>query len=428
MAEVATGGISKPFDGTVEEAISELEALLHESVRLRMEADVPLGAFLSGGIDSSTVVALMQLQSHRPVRTFTIGSHDLGFNEADKARDLAEFLGTDHTQLYATAKDCAAVIPNLPRLYDEPFADSSQVPTAIVCELAREHVTVCLSGDGGDELFGGYNRHVWTEALLRKTDAISERVRLPVGRLARRISNKSSNPVGRNRLVEGSLDRLHKFGLVLNREGPSELYHSLTSIWPRPTDILLTGSDPEIPRGHLNDWGRANYTHALMYLDAISYLPDDILTKVDRASMGVSLEVRIPLLDHRVVELAWRLPLFMKISTPSGFHMRRGQGKWLLRQVLHRYVPPQLVDHPKMGFSVPIGSWLRDGIREWAEDLLAIGRLKQDGFFNPRIIRGIWDQHLEGDRDLSPYLWPVLMFQAWHDERYPVIQGVAPCS
>jgi len=391
-----------------------LEMLLKDAVRQQMMADVPLGAFLSGGVDSSTVVALMQAQSSRPVKTFSIGFNEKGYNEAVHAKAVARHLGTEHTELYVTAEQARAVIPLLPILYDEPFSDSSQIPTFLVSQLARRHVTVSLSGDAGDELFCGYNRYQMTANLWRKLAAVP----LPLRKLAAR-GLTSISPQSWNRLA-GALggfvpryarfanvgDKLHKGAEVLASQSADALYLGLVSHWHDPGSVVIGGFEaPTLLTGNVPALNGLDDIQRMMALDMLTYLADDILTKVDRAAMGVSLETRVPFLDHRVVEFAWSLPQSMKL--------RDGQTKWALRQVLYRHVPEALIERPKMGFGVPIDSWLRGPLREWAEDLLSETRLKREGFFNPAPIRHKWAEHLSGQRNWQYHLWDVLMFQAW---------------
>jgi asparagine synthase (glutamine-hydrolysing) len=400
-----------------EEATDRLDELLRDAVARRMVADVPLGAFLSGGVDSSIVVALMQAQSSRPVRTFTIGYDDPDFNEAEDAKAVAGHLGTDHTELYVSPQDCMAVIPHLPRLYDEPFADSSQIAVFLVSELARRHVTVSLSGDGGDELFGGYNRYRWVPGVWRQTRRIPGPLR---GAAARLLTSRSPEDWQRLLRRAGPLapqaadhrlagDKLHKLAGVLGLCSPEAIYLDLVSHWKQPNALVLGASEPLTAVTDPAQWADVpDVVEHMMYLDLVTYLPGDILVKLDRASMGVSLEGRVPLLDHRVIELAWRLPMGLKI--------RDGQTKWLLRKVLHRYVPRHLIERPKMGFGVPIDRWLRGPLREWAETLLASDRLRADGYLDSAQVRQCWADHLSGRRDLQYHLWDVLMFQAWLDE------------
>ena len=375
--DMAEQGLGEVFSGSEEDASLQLESLLCDAVKLRMVADVPLGAFLSGGIDSSTVVALMQAQSERPVKTFTIGFHEGVYDEARHAAAVAKHLGTDHTELYVTPSQAQAVIPRLPSLYDEPFADSSQIPTFLVSQLARRHVTVALSGDGGDELFAGYNRYFWAQNIWRGMGWVPRPVRIGAGAA---LTSVSADTWNRGlRAVQGVLPRalrvqhpgekLYKLAEVLSAEDDGALYWDLVSHWKAPALVVSGAAEPTTILTDRSRWVRgASFPQQMMFLDTVTYLPDDILVKLDRASMGVSLEARLPLLDHRVVEFAWRLPLSMKI--------RGKHSKWLLRQVLNKYVPLKLVDRPKMGFGVPIDSccagrfatgrricWMRDALK-----------------------------------------------------------------
>lgn len=412
LPEVARAGVFKRFSGAAELAVDQLDELLKDAVRQQMMADVPLGAFLSGGIDSSTVVALMQAQSNRPVKTFTIGFEDAGYNEAVHAKAVAMHLGTDHTELYVQPRQARDVIPLLPSLYCEPFSDSSQIPTFLVSQLARQHVTVSLSGDAGDELFAGYNRYQMTDRLWRRLEHIPKPLR---SLLAKGITSVS--PGGWDRLarfIPGASgyrvfgDKLHKGAGVLASSSVSELYLGLVSHQSSPESWVMGGQEPPTKlTGHRPVLEGLSSVEQMMALDAITYLPDDILVKVDRAAMGVSLESRVPFLDHRVVEFAWTLPLHYKL--------RDGQTKWPLRQVLYRYVPKELIERPKMGFGIPLDAWLRGPLRDWAEALLGEARLKQEGYFNPTPIREKWAEHLSGNRNWSHHLWDVLMFQAWQE-------------
>ncbi len=413
-ARVAEQGSARPFLGTDDDAVGELDRLLREAVRLRMIADVPLGAFLSGGVDSSVVVALMQAQSDRPVRTFSIGSHDRGFDEARHAKAVARHLGTDHTELYVSPDDALSLVPRLPELFDEPFADSSQIPTYLVCELARQQVSVSLSGDGGDELFAGYNRHLWGGRVWSWMSRVPVSVRRAGSRALGGVAPRTWDDLLRRAspLLPSALNhrmpgyKLQKLAGLLSAESPEELYRRLASHWTDPASLVLGATEPQTALTDVSRRsGLRDLTTRMMYLDLITYLPDDILTKVDRASMAVSLEARVPLLDHRVVEFAWTLPLSMKI--------RNGRSKWVLREVLHRYVPRKLIERPKMGFGIPLHSWLRGPLREWAEDLLDERRLRQEGFFDPGPVRRRWAEHLSGKQDWQYHLWDVLMFQAW---------------
>jgi asparagine synthase (glutamine-hydrolysing) len=395
-------------------AVDQLDTLLRDAVKLRMVSDVPLGAFLSGGIDSSTIVALMQSQSSRPVQTFTIGFREAGYDEAEHARAVAQHLGTDHTELYVTPTQALEVIPQLPRIFDEPFADSSQIPTYLVSCLARSKVTVSLSGDGGDELFGGYNRHLWGLRVWNLRCGLPSPIARAAASLMLGFSPAAMNS-GFHRLrgllprrlrIPTAGDKISKFGVVFSAESPERFYEVLVSNWKHPEKVVRNGTEPATVLREPQRWSESSdFTQAMMYLDLISYLPDDILVKVDRATMSVSLEGRAPLLDYRVVEFAWRLPISMKI--------RGGQGKYLLRQVLDRYVPRELTERPKMGFGVPIDSWLRGPLRNWAEALLDPVRIEREGFFHASPIQAKWNQHLSGERNWQYELWNVLMFQAW---------------
>jgi asparagine synthase (glutamine-hydrolysing) len=395
-----------------EEAVERLDVLLRDSVKLRMIADVPLGAFLSGGIDSSTVVALMQAQSTRPVKTFSIGFHESGYNEADCAKKVAAHLGTDHTEFYVEPRHALDVIPNLQDWFDEPFADSSQIPTYLVSELTRKHVTVVLSGDGGDELFAGYNRYLWAERLAGAMRYVPRPLRGASAAALRALAPETWTslcafvPSSWRPALPG--DKLHKIATLLDNPEPDAIYRRLVSQWERPEEIAAAGLEPH---GALWDPTVADdfpdLIPRMQFLDMVSYLPDDILTKVDRATMAVGLEGRVPLLDHRVVAYAWSLPL--------GLKLRNGSSKWLLRRVLDRYVPTALVDRPKMGFGVPIDAWLRGPLREWAEQLLAPARLGSYGFVRAEPVRRAWQEHLEGRRNWQYPLWTVLMLQAWHE-------------
>ncbi len=415
--QVVEFGLTQRLSISDGEAVEGLDTLLRDAVGRRMIADVPLGALLSGGIDSSTVVALMQAQSSIAVKTFTIGFHVPGYNEADAAKAVARHLGTDHTELYVTPEETLAVIPRLPQLYDEPFADSSQIPTFLVCELARRHVTVSLSGDGGDELFGGYTRYMWAEGIWKGLRYLPPPARRLAAEAIQRVSPAQWDALyaGVERLLPAQLlqslpgDKFHKLAGVLPVANPDGLYQRLVSLWKAPDDLVIGGHEPG---GALTDVsvGRSipNFTERMMFLDLVTYLPDDILVKVDRASMGVSLEARAPLLDHRAIEWVWRLPL--------AFKKRNDTSKWLLRQVLYRYVPPELVERPKTGFGVPIGVWLRGPLRDWAEALLDEGRLRREGYLRPEPIRQAWEDHLGGRRNDQYRLWAILMFQAWREQ------------
>jgi asparagine synthase (glutamine-hydrolysing) len=416
LCEVAEAGVAEPFRGTAREAIDNLEVLLKDAVRIRMEADVPLGAFLSGGVDSATIVSLMQAQSSTPVRTFTIGFDNEQHNEARHAAAVARHLGTTHTEVTLTPAEAMAVIPRLPHLYDEPFADTSQIPTFLVSELAKRHVTVSLSGDAGDELFGGYRRHrlgpsiwraiSWIPKPLRAAAAVAllagagppGHVMTAVNRVTRQITGKRSFS-----------ERLGQSAEMVTAESPAALYDYMMSLWKHPTRLVrgtYENTRPS-PNGRVLPQVGNVPEHIMMYLDSTTYLPSDILVKLDRASMGVSLESRVPLLDHRLIEFAWRLPLTMKLN--------HGTSKWLLRQVLYRYVPRQLVDRPKQGFHMPVTDWLRGPLRDWAESLLNENRLRSENLLEPGPIRQKWREHLSGESRWDYRLWTVLMFQSWQE-------------
>lgn len=404
---IAQRGLESPFTSPEADLLDEGEALLKDAVGLRMVADVPIGAFLSGGIDSSLVVALMQAQSSRPVRTFSIENERAGWNEGPMARAVAEKLGTQHTAELVTAQQALDVIPLLPSMFDEPFADSSQIPTFLVSRMARKHVTVSLSGDGGDELFGGYTRHIWGPRVWRLMQGLPNAAR---GLVSKLITSRTVNqwdalltrlppPLPTPR-IPGI--RLHKVATALAANSPAALYRLLTQPGVAGENILNTplaqSSDEPLLRG-------GTVAEEFMLRDLLGYLPDDILTKVDRASMAVSLEAREPLLDHRLVEFAARLPLRMKV---------RGQtGKWFLRTILARHLPPEIISGPKMGFAVPLGDWLRGPLREWAESLLTEQRLRDGGWFDASAVRARWTEHLSGRRNWESALWNVLMFEAW---------------
>jgi asparagine synthase (glutamine-hydrolysing) len=409
-ASQAEAGAHAPADE--EEAIERLDALLRDAVRLRMIADVPLGAFLSGGIDSSTVVALMQAQSARPVKTFSIGFHEMGYDEAAHAKRVAAHLGTEHTEFYVEPDHALDIIPRLPDWYDEPFSDASQIPTYLVSEMTRRHVTVALSGDGGDELFAGYDRYFWAERLTLILHNIPEPLRR-----ASQAALRALSPTVWNRLfgvVPPSWrpalpgDRLHRLAAIFDHIEPDAIYRRLVSQWERPHEIAAAGTEPP---GPLWDQSVArdfpDLLSRMQFLDLVTYLPDDILTKVDRATMAVGLEGRVPLLDHRVVAFAWALPPRLKV--------RQGKSKWPLRRVLDRYVPGALVDRPKMGFGMPIGAWIRGPLRDWAESLLAPSRLTAGGLLRPEPVRQAWREHLAGTRNWQYPLWTVLMLEAWRE-------------
>lgn len=416
---VITRGLARPFAGSPDEAVETLHGLLLGAVRKQMIADVPIGALLSGGIDSSTIVALAQAQNSRPVKTFTIGFRESGYNEAEFARAVAAHLGTEHTELYVSPQQALEVIPQLPQLYCEPFADSSQIPTFLVSQLARSKVTVALSGDGGDELFGGYTRYLMGQRIWNTIRFLPAGPRRLLSALITSVSPESWNRViGPMRMVIPKRmeqinfgDKLHKATGALSAASAAELYRLLTNQWPDPGELVI-GLDARTGKTHVSGDHELDmdFIHWMMAEDTLGYLPNDILTKVDRAAMGVSLETRIPLLDHEILEFAWSLPLEYKV--------RNGVGKWPLRQVLEKYIPRNLIERPKMGFGIPIDSWLRGPLREWAEALISESRLKSDGYLDPVPIRRKWLEHQSGARNWQSQLWNVLMFQAWLQENH----------
>jgi asparagine synthase (glutamine-hydrolysing) len=394
-----------------EQAVLHLDELLRDAVQMRMVADVPLGAFLSGGIDSSLIVALMQRQSTTPVRTFTVGFSEDHYDEAKNAAAVARHLGTNHTEMYVSADETAEIIPLLPSVYDEPFADSSQIPTLVVSRLARQHVTVSLSGDGGDELFGGYRRYFLWGNLWERLKSLPRRCRRFAIQALRSLDATKWNAFvrGFDAGVSFPGDKMHRLARLLAAESAVSRCDVIVSGDEGSQAILRTAQSPETVLRGDDPWPeRSDFREFMMLFDTVTYLPDDILVKVDRASMAVALETRLPYLDHRVAELALQMPLPLKI--------RRGVGKWILRQVLYQYVPKHLVDRPKKGFSVPIGEWLRGRLRDWVEELLGAERLRRGGFFDPGAVRNLWNDHLSARRDAEHQVWAVLMFQAWLDE------------
>ncbi|MFD0987898.1 asparagine synthase (glutamine-hydrolyzing) [Methyloligella solikamskensis] len=409
LADVVEEGLDQPFEGDAEEAEDALDALLRDAVGRRMIADVPLGAFLSGGIDSSLVTALMQAQSTTPVKTFSVGFGEDDYDEAHHAKQVAQHLGTDHTELYVSPEEALNVVPKLPEIYDEPFADASQIPTYLISKLTRQSVTVALSGDGGDELFGGYTRYLAAARFGRLLFGQPGGLRNVEARVLRALPPASWDALARaipaRQRPRQLGDKMHKLSDALTGT-PETFYRNVTGHWEDPSTMVIGAAQTPIPYDAEEAQALVpDAVEQMQYLDMMSYLPDDILTKVDRASMAVSLEVRVPLLDHRVVAFAWSLPKSMKI--------RRGRSKWILRQLLDRYVPAHMVERPKSGFSVPIDKWLRGPLRDWAEALLDESRLKSEGFFKPEPIRRKWQQHLSGKKNWQAELWDVLMFQAW---------------
>jgi asparagine synthase (glutamine-hydrolysing) len=422
----AERGRAMPFAGTREDAVDRLDTLMRQSLSGQMMADVPLGAFLSGGVDSSAVVALMQSMSTQPVRTFTIGFDVAGYNEAEHAKKVAKHLGTDHTELYVTEQEALQVIPKLPQIYCEPFSDPSQIPTFLVSQLARRDVTVSLSGDAGDELFSGYTRYGLTEKVWRKLVLVPLGLRrvaadlatLPSPALYDRLAGPLMQLVPEDRRHSHIGEKIHKAAALLSLQSADDVYLRLCSQWKHPEEFVIGG------REHLTMLSGleaipdlAGSVERMMYIDMMSYLPDDILVKVDRAAMAVGLETRVPLLDHRIVEFALSLPLSVSRA--------EGVTKWPLRQLLYRHVPRSLIDRPKMGFGIPIDSWLRGALRDWAEELLNESRLRRENYFRPEPIRRAWEEHLSGHRNNQYLLWNVLMFQAWLSEQTSLSGAIA---
>ncbi|WP_123590275.1 asparagine synthase (glutamine-hydrolyzing) [Salinisphaera orenii] len=412
--DVVERGAANRFAGTPDEAVDELEALLRDAVGSRMVADVPLGAFLSGGVDSSTVVALMQAQSEQPVRTFSIGFEEGHYEEAPHAKAVAEYLGTRHSELYVSPAEAQQVIPHLPEMYDEPFADFSQIPTYLVSRLARRDVVVSLSGDGGDELFCGYSRYFWSQRVWGRVGGMPSMARRSLERVLRASPRLWGRALGamlevmpaRFRMRDPA-DKIALLADIMGMNAPEELYLKLISYWPDPEALVIGGREPQ---GFVADRSRLpdldSFVERMMYLDLVGYLPGDILTKVDRASMAVGLEARVPLLDHRVVEFAASLPLELK--------MRHPEGKWPLREVLYRHVPRRLVERPKQGFDVPLEHWLHGPLREWAESLLSPERLAAEGFLDVDRVRRMWAGFLDGRGVAGKReIWSILMFEAW---------------
>jgi asparagine synthase (glutamine-hydrolysing) len=392
---------------TEDEALTTVDVALRQAVSRQMIADVPLGAFLSGGIDSSLIVALMQAQSSRPVRTFTIGFEKPAYNEAPFAAAVARHLGTHHTELTVTETDARQVIPLLPEMYDEPFADSSQIPTHMVCKIARSDVTVALSGDAGDELFGGYNRYFWGPRIWKRLDWMPHPLRQGLGQAIAKVPSAAWDRIGTMTRITRPGDKAHRLAARLRGvRTMDDLYRSLVSEWPGESMVIgLEGAYPTLLDDPLHASLKDDAPARMMAQDMRSYLPDDILCKVDRAAMAVSLETRVPFLDPEVIAASARLPPQMKI--------RGSQGKWALRQILYQHVPRELIERPKTGFGIPVGEWLRGPLRDWAEDLLAEEALRRDGLIDPSPVRQAWVEHLSGRHDWGHRLWIILMFMAW---------------
>ncbi len=415
--DVVTGARKAGFDGDLASAADRLDELLGKAVSARMVSDVPLGGLLSGGLDSSLIVAMMQAHSSRPVSTFSIGNAESGYDEAAAAKQIAEHLGTHHTEFYVDPADALKVIPQLGRMYDEPFADSSQIPTHVVSRLVRQSGTVALSGDCGDELFGGYNRYVHGGRIARLIGALPYPLRRSMALGVTMMSPGTINALvaGAGRIFPSVSDhgavgeKIHKLARAFSVRSEAEFREFLLALWPEPQTVLLgDAKTDDLSTAYPPPRELQGFAETMMYTDTRNYMSDDILAKVDRASMAASLEVRVPFLDPEVFAFAWSLPMNFKIAN--------GQGKLLLRRLLSRYVPPALFDRPKHGFSIPVGRWLRGELRDWAESLLSAERLDRDGFFDGKVVREYWDAHLSGRRDHDARLWTILMFQAWLDE------------
>ncbi|MBT5471758.1 MAG: asparagine synthase (glutamine-hydrolyzing) [Nitrospina sp.] len=409
LGEIAERGVQNSFSGSTGDAVAQLETILNEAVRLRMVSDVSIGAFLSGGIDSSVIAALMQKNSDKPVKTFSIGFQESDFDEAPFAKKVASHLGTDHTELYVTSQDALSVVHDLPTIFDEPFADPSQIPTFLLSKLTREKVTVSLSGDGGDELFCGYNRYFVWKNIWNKIRRLPYPIRKSISEIIPLIPgfalDAAASLIGKNN-NPGSREKFIRLASCLKSYGPEGLYLQGISHWMGPESIVENCKEPETLLTDFSRWGNfKNPESKMMFVDSLTYLPDDILTKVDRSSMSVGLEARVPLLDHKLVEFAWSLPFNMKSF--------ENQSKWLLKQLLYKYVPNNLVDRPKTGFGVPIHSWLRGPLRDWAEELLNESAMRKEGFMNASVISRKWKEHLSGKWNWQYLLWNALTFQSW---------------
>ena len=414
LAKCAINGNSNHLILNEKDIETDFEKNLKLSIKKQMISDVPLGAFLSGGVDSSTVVALMQCQSDDPIKTFTIGFNESDYDEANYAKKIAKHLRTNHTELYISPKEAMDVIPKLPNIYDEPFSDSSQVPTFLISQLAKQNVKVALTGDGGDELFCGYNRYLLSKKFWNLLNLMPLSTRKILSRLIQSISPQKWNKISKILPIFFSKyanfgDKMHKGANVLKAKTIDHLYYMLTSHWQNPTEVVLESQEGGT---FLTEFKPCldglNSQEQMMVLDFLSYLPDDILAKVDRAAMSLSLETRTPFLDHKLIEYVWKIPHSYKI--------RKGKGKWILRQILNKYVPPSLTERPKMGFGVPIDSWLRGSLRDWAENLLDEKKLMQEGYLNAKLIKNKWNQHLSGKMNWHHHIWNILMFQSWMDQ------------
>lgn len=413
VKKLISTGINKGYNGDESSVVADLESVLKKSIKQQMEADVPLGAFLSGGVDSSLIVALMQAQSNVPIKTFSIGFESEEFNEAKYAKTVAEHIGTEHTEKYISPQEVLDVVPKLGLIFDEPFADSSQIPTFLVSQMAREHVTVSLTGDAGDELFCGYNRYILTKSTWGKLSKIPVLIRRGISKVILFIPMKAWDKVNKLLPIKYQMARLgekiYKAANVIDSPSIDILYDKLVSQWEQLEQVVLPEKGKTECSFKVQDMPKLNCDVAkMMTMDSMSYLPDDILVKVDRAAMAVSLEGRIPFLDHNVIEFSWSIPLKYKL--------KNGISKWVLRELLYKYVPKKLIDRPKMGFGVPLADWLRGSLREWAEELINEDRLKLEGYFNPEPIVAMWNEHQSGTKDWHNQLWSVLMFQQWTEQ------------
>ncbi|MDA7604999.1 asparagine synthase (glutamine-hydrolyzing) [Candidatus Pelagibacter sp.] len=412
MLNTAISGSNNTLSISTEKVKNELEKLLQNTIKQQMISDVPLGAFLSGGVDSSVIVALMQKQSPNPIKTFTIGFNEHNYNEANYAKEVAQHLGTDHTEFYISGKKAMEVIPKLSYIYDEPFSDSSQIPTFLLSKLAKQKVTVSLSGDGGDELFCGYNRYTMSKNWWNKVCLIPFSVRKFLSNQITSLSpknwNKLFNFFKNSNYPVNYGELMYKFARVLNCKSLDEVYLKLTSHFENPNDVVLNSKfQGNFLRDYKTELKEFDDQQKMMIYDGLSYLPNDILVKVDRASMAASLETRAPFLDHRIVEYLWKIPQALKL--------RNGQSKWILRKILYQYVPKKLIERPKIGFGVPINTWLRGPLKDWAESLLNKTRLQKEGYLNPELIYTKWTEHQSEKKDWQYHLWNVLMFQLWLD-------------
>lgn len=413
VSDLIDAGQQNVYQSNESSAVKKLDKVLRFAIKQQMEADVPLGAFLSGGVDSSLIVALMQAQSEVPIKTFSIGFESEEFNEAKYAKDVADYIGTEHTEKYVTAQEVLDVVPKLGEIFDEPFADSSQIPTFLVSQMAKEHVSVTLSGDAGDEVFCGYNRYIVTGAIWSKLSKVPVFIRNIIAKLILLIPMKTWDVLGKVLPRKFKLarfgEKIYKAANVMTSPTAEILYDKLVSQWEHPdVAVLCEGRAMDLASCNRNTSALECEISKMMAMDSMSYLPDDILVKVDRAAMAVSLEARVPFLDHNVIEFAWSLPM--------KFKLKKGISKWILREVLYKYVPKKLIDRPKMGFGVPLASWLRGPLKLWAEELINEERLTLEGYFNPVPITAMWNEHQNGTRDWHNQLWSVLMFQQWHEK------------